>query len=100
TDEQFLDFSATLPTIHKSYPLCISLDKTKKTSAELLAEGKLQDLFDFMNMGTNNLTGWLSCHLFLSETLSTPLLKGNLELQKGTYENYFTGIELRQIHAQ
>lgn len=100
TDAQFLDFSGTFPIIHETYPFHICFDERRNTSAELLAEGKLQDLFDFVNMGTNHFTGLLSCHLFLSQTLSNPSLKGNLELQKGTYENYFTGIELRDIDAQ
>lgn len=99
TDAQFLDFNATLPIIHEVYPLNISVDKTKNTFAELLAEGKLQDLFDFVNLGTNNFTGLLSCHLFLSQTLSNPSLKGELELQNGTYDNYFIGMGLRNIDA-
>ncbi len=99
TDAQFLDFNATLPIIYNLYPFRISLDRTKNTSAELVAEGKLQDLFDFVNLGTNHFTGLLSCRLFLSQTLSKPSLQGQLELQNGTYENYFTGIDLREIDA-
>ena len=97
TDKQFFDFSASLPIEHTTYPLNISLDPTKNISSELLAEGKVQDLFDFVNLGTNHFAGWLSCHLFLSNTLASPSLKGELELQNGTYKNYFTGIELYSI---
>ncbi len=100
TDRQFLDFNGSLPILYNLYPFKISLDKTKKTSAELLAEGKLQDLFDFVNMGTSSITGLFSCRLFLSQTLSSPSLLGQIELQNGTYENYFTGIDLRNINAQ
>ncbi len=99
TDAQFLDFSASLPIHYSLYPFNISLDRTKNTSAEMLAEGKLQDLFDFVNLGFNHFTGLLSCHLFLSQTLNTPSLRGQLDLQKGTYENYFTGIHLKNIDA-
>ncbi|MBS0604336.1 MAG: translocation/assembly module TamB domain-containing protein [Verrucomicrobia bacterium] len=100
TDEQVLDFNATLPIEYSLFPFKISFDKAKNTSAELVAEGKLQDLFDFVNMGTNHFTGLLSCRLFLSQTLAFPSLQGQLELQNGTYENYFTGIDLRNIDAQ
>lgn len=99
TDAQFLDFNATLPITYDLYPLAFSFDRTKNTTAELIAEGKLEDLLDFVNMGTNNFTGLLSCRLFLSQTLDHPSLLGTLELQDGTYENYFTGIDLRNIDA-
>jgi hypothetical protein len=96
---QFLDFNASLPIVYNLYPFSIWLDKDKNTSAELLAEGKLQDLFDFVNLGTNYFTGLFSCRLFLSQTLLNPSLQGQVQLQNGTYENYFTGIELSQIDA-
>lgn len=100
TDKQFLDFTASLPIVYQLYPFCIAFDEAKNASAELIAEGKLQDLFDFVNLGTNHFTGLLSCRLYLFNTLASPALLGQLELQQGTYENYFTGIALRHIDAQ
>jgi hypothetical protein len=100
TDEQFLDFTASLPIAYQLYPFRIVFDQEKNTSAELTAEGKLQDIFDFVNLGTNHFTGLLSCRLFLSNTLASPYLDGNIELQSGTYENYFTGITLKNIDAK
>ncbi len=72
TDGQLLDFSATLPIDYTLYPFTLSVDEKQNTSAELIAEGKLQDLFDFVNLGTNHFTGLLSCRLFLSQSLSNP----------------------------
>jgi autotransporter translocation and assembly factor TamB len=99
-DGQFLDLSASLPVDYATYPFYIGLNPTKNTSAELVAEGKLQDLFDFVNLGTSHFTGLLSCRLFLSQSLLSPLLKGSIEWQNGTYENDFTGINLRKIDAR
>ena len=99
-DEQFLDFNASLPIEYNLYPLRIGFDETKHTSAELIAEGKLEDLFDFVNLGANNFTGLVSCRLFLSQTLAAPSLQGALDWQHGTYENYFTGISLKDINAE
>ena len=99
TDAQFLDFNASLPIDYTLYPFHITLDQTKNTSAELLAEGTLQDLFDFVNLGTNHFTGLVSCRLFLSQTLSHPSLLGQLEWQNGSYENYFTGLSLAHVNA-
>jgi hypothetical protein len=100
TDEQFLDFTASLPIQYQLYPFRIRFDENKNSSAELTAEGKLQDLFDFVNLGTNHFTGLLSCRLFLSHTLASPSLQGQIEWQQGTYENYFTGIALKNITAK
>ncbi len=100
TDEQFLDFTASFPVEYELYPFRIVLNENKNSSAELTAEGKLQDLFDFVNLGTNHFTGLLSCRLFLSHTLASPSLQGELEWQNGTYENYFTGIVLKDIEAK
>ena len=99
-DEQFLDFNASLPIEYNLYPFRIGFDETKHTSAELIAEGKLEDLFDFVNLGSNSFTGLFSCRLFLSQTLAAPSLQGELDWQHGTFANYFTGISLKDINAQ
>jgi autotransporter translocation and assembly factor TamB len=99
-NEQFFDCQASLPVNYRLYPFAIALDETKQTSAELIAEGKLEDLFDFVNLGTNSFTGLVSCRLFLSQTLASPSLQGALEWQDGTFENYFTGITLKEIDAK
>ncbi len=98
SDSQFLDLAASFPI--KYHPFSLSLDLDERVSAELTAEGKLEDLFDFVNLGTNHFTGLLSCRLFLSQTLASPSLVGSLEWQNGTYDNYFTGITLKEIDAQ
>lgn len=100
TGNQFLDFTASLPIDYSLYPFSITLNKDENNAAELVAQGKLEDLFDFVNLGTNHFTGLLSCRLFLSQSLKTPSLLGNLELQNGSYDNYFTGIALKSIDAQ
>ncbi len=99
-DQQFLDFTASLPVDYQLYPFQIAFNEEKNTSAELIAEGKLQDLFDFVNLGANHFTGLVSCRLFLSRYLASPSLQGKLEWQNGTYENYFTGIVLKNIDAK
>ncbi len=99
-DDQFLDFNATLPLKYDVYPFRLTLNETQPTSAEMIAEGKLEDLFDFVNLGPNHFTGLISTRLFLSHTLAAPSLQGELHWQKGSFENYFTGIALKEIEAQ
>ncbi len=100
SDAQFLDAHATLPTQYSLHPFSLNLDPTRPTSGEVIAEGRLQDLFDFVNLGTNHFTGDLSCRLFLSQTLENPSLQGNITLKNGSYENYFIGLFLKSIEAQ
>ncbi|HSW86050.1 MAG TPA: translocation/assembly module TamB domain-containing protein [Rhabdochlamydiaceae bacterium] len=99
SDQQFFDWSATLPIKYSIFPFHIKCDQNKPISSELTMEGKLEEIFDFVNFGTHQATGLLSCHLFLSKNLSSPAINGSLELQSGTYENYFTGTQLREINA-
>jgi translocation and assembly module TamB len=99
TDNQFLDWTATLPISYNVFPFRVKFDEHKPIASELTMEGKLEEIFDFVNFGTHQATGLLSCHLFLSKNLSAPAINGTLELQSGSYENYFTGTHLREIDA-
>ncbi|MBS0653639.1 MAG: translocation/assembly module TamB [Verrucomicrobia bacterium] len=98
--DQFLDFSASIPLSYQLYPFKISIDDLHPMSGELVAEGRIQDIFDFVNIGTHRITGFASCRLFLSQTFARPSLQGEIEWQNGTYENYYTGTQLRDIQAR
>lgn len=100
TKEQFIDLSATLPIGYQVYPWRLCLDTQAPVSAELIAEGRLQDLFDFINLGIHRASGFLSSRVFLSGSLSAPSMIGSIEWQEGTYENFLTGTSLRNINAQ
>lgn len=97
--EQFFQGSATFPITYQLYPFRIGIDKKKPISSEVLMEGKLEDIFDFINIGSQRATGLLSAHLFLSKTLEDPALNGSLEVQNGTYENYILGSYIKDIDA-
>jgi autotransporter translocation and assembly factor TamB len=96
---QFMEFSASLPLTYQLYPLQLGLHKTQKVAAELILEGHLEEMFDFINIGSHRLTGLLSTRLLLSKTLADPSLLGTLTIQNGSYENYFTGMMLQEIQA-
>lgn len=97
SQEQFFELTGTVPIVYNLYPFQIGLEKSKPLAGELTMEGNLEEIFDFINIGSQRITGLFSCHLFLSKNLFSPSLQGNLELQNGSYENYFTGIELQDI---
>lgn len=98
-DSQVLDFQALLPIQYQPYPPRLHLDKTKSVFAEMICEGAFESLCGLIQFGSHHVTGLVSGRLFLSNTLETPFLQGNLHWQEGTYENDTTGISLRNIHA-
>lgn len=98
--EQFVDAMGSFPILYNLHPFSLSIDPSLPLSAELTAEGVLEELFDFINLGTNHFKGLISCRLFLANTLLNPALLGHIDWQQGSYENDFTGIRLRQIEAE
>ena len=97
--EQFCEIALSAPTVYNFYPFRLGIDLKKPLFAELTMEGHLEEIFDFINIGSHGATGLLSSHLLLSNTLSDPRIQGTFELQNGSYENYFTGTILKEIYA-
>jgi len=100
TNEQFFDWTGTFPIDYELYPFRIHLNKERPVSSELTMEGKLEEIFDFVNFGVHRASGLLSTHLIMSKNLSSPALNGEIEVQEGTYENDFTGTFLKGINAR
>lgn len=96
---QHLLASATFPILFNSYPWMLISVQDSPFSAQLEMQGKLQDLFQFINIGDQQLEGWLSCHLQFSNSLQTPVMQGTLELQEGSYENLTLGLTLKNVEA-
>lgn len=99
-DKQFINLIGSFPIHLQHFPFKISLDTDRPFSSQLTAEGKLEDLFNFINVGQNRIEGWVSTQLHGSKTLREPSLQGSFELQDGLYENYTSGTCLKQISAK
>ncbi len=97
---QLLEWSASLPLEYQLFPFELRLNQTAPIASELIAEGNLEELFDFVNTHSHRASGLISAHLFLSHTLKEPKLLGTLELHHGRYENYFIGTDMREIEAK
>jgi autotransporter translocation and assembly factor TamB len=96
-DGQFLDLACSVPLKTQIFPIQIGIDPTKPLSGEGIAEGKIEEIFDFVNIGSHHITGLISCRLLLSQTLNSPALHGSIDWQYGSYENYSTGTALKEI---
>lgn len=99
TENQFFELTASLPMQGCLYPFTLDFVKDKPIFSEITMEGNLEEIFDFINIGSHKFSGLISSHLYLSKTLSNPSLIGQIELQNGTYENYLTGTYLEHIQG-
>lgn len=100
TGEQFVELTATIPLAYQVYPFKLDLNKEKNWAAQCTIEGHIEQLFDFINIGTQRFGGFLSTKLVSSGTLDKPLLFGPLSIQNGFYQNYFIGISLKNTDLQ
>ncbi len=100
TGEQFVELTATIPLSYQVYPFKLDLNKGKTWAAQCTIEGHIEQLFDFINIGTQRFGGFLSAKLVSSGTLDKPLLFGPLSIQNGFYQNYFIGISLKNTDLQ
>jgi len=100
SQDQFLTLSGTIPIDYTMHPFSLKIAKESPVSAEIVAEGKLEEIFDFVNLGSHQLHGVVFSHLLLSNTLNKPILKGSLTIHNGLYENSFTGTFLKEIHGE
>ncbi len=96
---QELHLSATLPIHYQLYPFQFVIDKNRDLAGEFEMDGNLEDIFDFVDLGAQHISGWLSTHLYLAKTLSSPSIRGSMELKNGSYENYFTGTLVKEVNA-
>lgn len=97
---QFVNVFGSVPILYQHFPFQVHIDPDKPLSGELMAEGKVEDILNFINIGSHRLEGWVSTKLYLSNTFNAPSLRGGIELQDGLYENYYTGTFLKNISAQ
>ena len=100
TGEQFVELSATIPISYQVYPFQLRVERDKNWAAQCTIEGHIEQLFDFINIGTQRFGGFLSTKLVSSGTLEKPSIFGPLSIQNGFYQNYFIGISLKNTNLQ
>lgn len=96
---QFFEWTATLPVQGNLFSYTLRLDQEQPLASQVTMEGKLEEIFDFINIGSHKVAGLVSCHLYLSKTLLSPSLVGKIYVQQGRYDNYVTGTSLQEITA-
>lgn len=97
---QFAHFSGTIPFIYQHEPFQIEIDQESPFSGELVAEAKVHELLNFINIGHHRIEGWIATNLHFSKTLDKPMFQGDFEIHEGTYENYYSGTCLQDVSAK
>ena len=100
TGEQFVELTATIPLAYQVYPFKLACEKDKNWAAECTVEGHIEQLFDFINIGTQRFGGFLSAKLVSSGICDNLFLYGPLSIQNGFYQNYVIGISLKNTQLQ
>lgn len=95
TDEQLCDISLTSPIHFELHPLKVTIPEHTPLAGSCTIEGHTEQLFDFINLGSQRVGGFLSCNLLLGGTINSPIVHGPLTVQGGFYENYFIGIAVK-----
>lgn len=99
SNDQYMKANVTIPIDYCLFPFHAWFDQNRPLSGDLAFEGHLEELFDFINIGSHQITGNVSSRLLLSNTLQKPSLQGEAIVKNGTYENYYTGTYLKEIDA-
>ncbi|MES2199025.1 MAG: translocation/assembly module TamB domain-containing protein [Chlamydiota bacterium] len=99
TQNQFLDWTATLPISYSYSPFRLSLNEKGPIASEWISQGNIDTLFNFLQMPNQKTSGLLTSRFLLSGTPKNPYLHGDMDIQNGLYENYFIGTRGRNIEA-
>jgi translocation and assembly module TamB len=94
------EFSLSLPIELSLSPFHLKLLTEEKVEGNLISRGNIEDFLDFVDLGPHRFEGTYTSELKLSHTLASPYLEGFFRLSKGSYENYYTGMELQNIEAE
>jgi autotransporter translocation and assembly factor TamB len=95
TGQQLVEVNATLPLSYQIYPFKLAIEPQKHLAGQCTIEGHVEQLFDFINIGTQRFGGFLGARLILSGTLEKPTLFGPISIQNGFYNNYVIGLSLK-----
>lgn len=81
------------------FPFSLKIETEKPCSANVLFQGKAEELFDFLSDETQSITGDLSLDFSLQNTFKNPNIQGYALLKNGTFDNYIFGISLKDINS-
>ncbi|MBS0626475.1 MAG: translocation/assembly module TamB domain-containing protein [Verrucomicrobia bacterium] len=99
-DEPLASIDMKLPIRVEMEPWRAELLYSRPNTGHFSLNGRIEDVLDFMNLGSHWLEGNCNCDLKWSNTLKNPLVEGYCRLEDGYYENYYTGTQLTDLNVE
>ena len=92
-------FDGEIPLKLQISPFSIEVLPYRPMNMDLSLNGKIEDLFDYIDIGAQHIEGHCIAKLTVSNTPFRPHLEGSIILENGLYENYYTGARVEEIQA-
>jgi translocation and assembly module TamB len=86
-----------LPAAASAAPFRIALARNRPMQGAFEADGEIQPLWDLFLGGERTLGGRLAAKATLAGTLADPKITGRLDLAGGLFDDYATGLKLRNL---
>ncbi len=91
--------SINAPLILEFFPFSYKIPEHGRLFGEFLYKGNVEEIFDYINFGPHRIKGEANCLVKVDGTKKNPHFEGFLTVEKGFYENYYTGAFLKNIEA-
>ncbi len=98
-ETQLFSFKGEIPIDIDLVNLSFKPNINKSIFLGLKYNGKIEEIFDFINLGPQRIEGNLNSQIELSNTISNLDVNGFCTIKNGYYENYYTGTIIKDIEA-
>jgi translocation and assembly module TamB len=87
-----------LPAVASAAPFRLELDRGRPMQGTFQADGEIQPLWDLFMGGERTLGGRLVAKVELGGALADPKITGRADLMNGRFDDYPTGLKLRDLN--
>jgi translocation and assembly module TamB len=87
----------TLPVDASAAPFRLAVVQDRPLQGDFQADGQVQPLWDLLLGGERTLGGKLAARINIGGTPADPKLTGRADLTDGQFDDYATGLKLRQV---
>jgi hypothetical protein len=98
-ETQLLSFIGKIPVDIDLVKLSLKLNENKNIFLGLKYNGKIEEIFDFINIGPQRIEGNINSQIELSNKISNLDINGFCLIKNGYYENYYTGTIIKDIEV-
>lgn len=98
-ETQLFSFKGKIPIDIDIVKLSFKPNVSKAVNLALKYNGKIEEILDFIDIGSQRLEGELSSQIELTNKIEKLDIKGFCSFKKGYYENYYTGTIIKDIEA-